>query len=323
MKTKSKLLLALSALTVGTVAAGTTATFAWFTTNRTAAAHMTNVTASNRNGNLKISFHSIGDSTALDTTDSSTSNPSTNEAGTDVTAKFNQDLRDLSSKAGVDFYAPVWDALKSSGTYSSGNHAKPQGYEKYTNSTSEHGYIQFYLTIENTGSAPLQIFLDPSSTSIDAADSGNAADTALANFMRVAVVTTTGTSYPTSVDLTKAGSLVFMDGNHASYNQYVTKNATDLSADDGLSAYTAKEHFYAQASDIEEDLTTAAAAVDTTREGYANYMGTVAADGEANDTINIAVAIWMEGTCADSDAADGGHINVDLGFTALEPNPGA
>ena len=54
MKTKSKLLLALSALTVGTVAAGTTATFAWFTTNRTAEAHMTNVTASNRNGNLTI-----------------------------------------------------------------------------------------------------------------------------------------------------------------------------------------------------------------------------------------------------------------------------
>ena len=329
MKTKSKLLLALSALTVGTVAAGTTATFAWFTTNRTATAHMTNVTASNRNGNLKISFTGLGNSTVLDTATGS-SNPSSNATGTDVTAKFNQTLTDLSSKDGSKFYAPVWDASKGSGTYSSGNHAKPQGYEVYTNTTSEHGYIQFYLTIENTGASELQIFLDPSLTAINPAATEEeetdqaAANTALASFMRVAVVasTTQPSTYPSTVNLQNAGSLVFMDGNH-DYNRYVTKDSTDLSTDDGLTAYTGEEHFFDDPADIDDDLTTIAREQDTARKGHANYIGNVAADGNSGDTVYVAVAIWMEGTRADSDAADKGIVDIDLGFTALEPNPGA
>lgn len=328
MKTKSKLLLALSALTVGTVAAGTTATFAWFTTNRTATAHMTNVTASNRNGNLKIAFTGLGNSTVLHTAAGS-SNPSSNSTGTDVTAKFNQDLRDLSSKDGSKFYAPVWDASKGSGTYSGGNHAKPQGYKKYNTTTTEHGYIQFYLTIENTGASELQIFLDPSLTAINAAATKEeetdqkTANEALASFMRVAVVaskTVPGT-YPASVDLQSAGSLVFMDGNN-NYDDYVTGESSDLSADDGLSSYTGEEHFFDDPGDIDDDLTAIAAEQDGARTGHANYIGNVEADG-GNDTIYVAVAIWMEGTCADSDAADGGIVDIDLGFTALEPNPGA
>ncbi len=326
MKTKSKLLLALSALTVGTVAAGTTATFAWFTTNRTAQAHMTNVTASNRNGNLKINFTGFGDSAVLDTSEDP--NPATDESGTDVTAKFDQELRDLSSKDGAKFYAPIWDASKGSGTYSTGNHVKPQGYEEYTEIASDHGYIQFYLTIENTGAAPLQIYLDPSLTRINAATGEGTQLTAnkeLAKFIRVAVVASTTTTqpdaYPTSVDLESAGSLVFMDGNH-NYNRYVTTPSTDLSTNDGLFAYTAEEHFFDSHEDIDDDLTTIAAEQDTAREEHANYMGTVEADG-GEDTIYVSVAIWMEGTCADSDTADGGKVDIDLGFTALEPNPGA
>lgn len=325
MKTKSKLLLALSALTVGTVAAGTTATFAWFTTNRTAEAHMTNVTASNRNGNLKINFKGFGDSAVLDTSEDP--NPAIDESGTDVTAKFDQKLRDLSSKDGTKFYAPIWDASKGSGTYSIGNHVKPQGYEEYTEIASDHGYIQFYLTIENTGAAPLQIYLDPSLTRIKEATGDGTQLTAnqeLAKFMRVAVVASTDKpdTYPSTVNLEEAGSLVFMTGNH-NYNSYVTAASSDLSSNDGLSTYTVGQHFYDDPDDIDDDLATIATEQDTAREEHANYMGTVSEDGKLNDTIYICVAIWMEGTCADSDTADGGKVDIDLGFTALEPNPGA
>ena len=45
MKTKAKLVLALSVLTAGTAVAGATGTFAWFTTNRSATLVYSNVTA--------------------------------------------------------------------------------------------------------------------------------------------------------------------------------------------------------------------------------------------------------------------------------------
>ena len=329
MKTKSKLLLALSALTVGTVAAGTTATFAWFTTNRTATAHMTNITASNKEGNLKIAFNAITDGSIL-ANDTGTSNPLTNEAGTDVTAKFNQDLRDLSSKDGFKFYAPVWDASKSQLSYSNGGHQMPQAYEVYKNKSGDNGYIQFYLSITNEGKSDLEVYLDPSQLGIAGATAEGEQKTkndALASFMRVAIVSTENTQ-PTSgynngqePNIENPGQLVFMNSNTANYDRYVTgTKLTDLTADDdGTAAYDdPTEHFFSTPGSM-STISVIAAKSDTDRKLEATYLGTVEADG-GNDTIYVSVAIWMEGTCADSDAADGGVIDIDLGFTALDPN---
>ena len=54
MKTKAKLILAMSVLTAGVVAAGATGTFAWFTTNRAAQLNYTSVTAQKNAGNLDV-----------------------------------------------------------------------------------------------------------------------------------------------------------------------------------------------------------------------------------------------------------------------------
>ena len=54
MKTKAKLVLALSVLTAGTAVAGATGTFAWFTTNRSATLVYSNVTAVNNHGTLEV-----------------------------------------------------------------------------------------------------------------------------------------------------------------------------------------------------------------------------------------------------------------------------
>ena len=330
MKTKSKLLLALSALTVGTVAAGTTATFAWFTTNRTATAHMTNISASNKEGNLKIEFHEITNG-AVFANDTGSSNPSS--TGTEVNAKFNQDLRDLSSKDGYKFYAPVWDASQSQFSYTNGGHQMPQGYKEYENQSGDNGYIQFYLSITNEGKSDLQVYLDPNELGIaGAAGEGDqqTKNTALAKFMRVAIISsqntqpTNGYNNDTEPNIEEPGQLVFMNSNTANYDRYVTGTKLDKLTveDDGTAAYNdPTEHFFSTPSSM-PTLASIGAKNDTARTEEATYLGTVEADG-GNDTIYVSVAIWMEGTCADSDAADGGIVDIDLGFTALDPNPGA
>ena len=337
MKTKSKLLLALSALTVGTVAAGTTATFAWFTTNRTASAHLTNITAANPNGNLKIGFTSIHAKTTGSTTDADPTN---------ITRTFNHELRDLSSKEGFNFYAPVWDASSDSQFSGANGMDIPQEYKAYTwQEGTREGFIQFTLTITNVGSSALDVYLDPSITSITGttvtASSGSdlnseqtaqqSANNSLASFMRVGISSLENTSTNnnqygggSAPVLTEYGNLVFMDSQN--YNSFVSEAGEVTAAGDHVKQYTGNEHFFYDVNDDSangglDDLTSIAAqSTNSQRIAHANYLGKVQAAGtEGQDSIYVTVAVWLEGTCNNTDAADGGSIDIDLGFTALDP----
>lgn len=64
MKTKAKLVLALSVLTAGTAVAGATGTFAWFTTNRSATLIYNNISAVNNHGTLKVELKKLSDGKA-------------------------------------------------------------------------------------------------------------------------------------------------------------------------------------------------------------------------------------------------------------------
>ncbi len=62
MNTKTKLMLGLSVLTAGTLAAGATGTFAWFTTNKTAVAKYTSIVAKADTRKLKVTMGTLTDS---------------------------------------------------------------------------------------------------------------------------------------------------------------------------------------------------------------------------------------------------------------------
>lgn len=340
MKTKSKLLLALSALTVGTVAAGTTATFAWFTTNRTATAHLTNITAANPNGNLELAITAIH----------AKMQQATDTNKTEITRSFTQTLRDLSSKEGYDFYAPVWDATSNS-QFTDGGMNIPQKYETYTwdeSDTTKQGFIQFTISITNVGSSALDVYLDPSITSIVGATvTGTGADgaltseqkatqnanNALASFMRVGIASLGSNSgqAPTAYGggtkptLTDNGDLVFMDSQN--YNKYVSGAGDVIAADTNIGTYAGSDHFFydvnggTSVGGLDALNTISAESTDGDRINHPNYLGRAQAAGTENggNVIYVTVSIWMEGTCANSDAADKGTVNIDLGFTALDP----
>lgn len=341
MKTKSKLLLALSALTVGTVAAGTTATFAWFTTNRTATAHLTNITASNPNGNLELAITSIR----------AKMQQATDSNKTEITRSFTQTLRDLSSKEGYEFYAPVWDASSSS-KFTDGGMNIPQAYEAYDywdeNDTTKQGYIQFTISITNVGSSALDVYLDPSITSIAGATvTGTGADSsltseqqatqdannALASYMRVGIISlgdnsgVAPSSYGggTKPELNKNGNLVFMDSQN--YNKFVTGAGAVTAADTNIGTYTGTDHFFFDVNGatgtggLDALTTISGQSTNDDRIDHPNYLGRAEAAGSKGgaNVIYVTVAIWMEGTCANSDSADGGVVDIDLGFTALDP----
>ena len=303
MKTKSKLLVALSALTVGTVAAGTTATYAWFTTSRSASATIQNITAKNPNGSLSISITNI----------QGLGSPSGNETASASATFGSAPLIDLSSKDGTYFYSDY----VSSGNSSFSDNNTPDGYVKYTRNT---GFVQFSLTIKNTaesGIGSLDVYLDPANTRINPVQGDDAKDQAVANWIRVAIAkqaSATGTH--TMTDLTSAGNLVFMNNTNPSDvdNQYVNNSG-------GIATYSdpAAENFYSTIASIPSVDAQDGDGTGANTTSVSNYVGTIA----GQQSIYLTCAIWLEGTCAISDAADGGLVNVVLGFTGLDTYVGA
>lgn len=303
MKTKSKLLVALSALTVGTVAAGATATYAWFTTSRTASATISNITAKNPNGSLSISIDNVKNL-----------NKATGNGSAAATATFGNDpLIDLSSKDGTYFYTDY----VSSGNTSFSDDNTPDGYVEYNRGT---GFVQFSLTITNTaesGIGSLDVYLDPANTSINPVLSSDDEDVAMADWIRVAVAkqaSATGTH--TMTDLTSAGNLVFMDNENGSDvdNKYVNSEGT-------LATYSTPdaENFYSTIASIPSIEDQDGKGTVANEDEVSTYLGTIA----GQESIYLTCAIWLEGTCAISDAANGGLVNVVLGFTGLDTYVGA
>ncbi len=303
MKTKSKLLVALSALTVGTVAAGATATYAWFTTSRSASATIQNITAKNPNGSLAISITNI----------QGLGSPSDNGTASASATFGSNPLIDLSSKDGTYFYSDY----VSSGNSSFSDDNTPDGYVEYNRDA---GFVQFSLTITNTaesGIGSLDVYLDPANTRINPVQGDDAKDQAMANWIRVAIAkqaSATGTH--TMTDLTSAGNLVFMNNTNLSDvdNQYVNDSGAIATYSD-----PAAENFYSTIDAIPsiEDQDGKGAAANTT--AVSTYAGTI----KGGESIYLTCAIWLEGTCAISDAADGGLVNVVLGFTGLDTYVGA
>ena len=303
MKTKSKLLVALSALTVGTVAAGATATYAWFTTSRTATANFSTITAKNPNGSLEIK---ISDGKGLQ-------EPTNSGSTASATFDSTKPLLDLSSKDGVVFYSDYDDP--SNGFMDSSNNT-PDSFVLYGGQT---GFVQFALTITNTATSggSLDVYFDPANSSL-AATSDTAANKALASWTRVALATHDGATPTHSMDsLQENGNFVFMNNSSVSgLNSYV--NAAGQAAS-SISQYAAEDHFFTELGDMPKVAAQSGngGAVNTT--DVETYIGTI----EGGESLYLTGAIWLAGTCANSDPADGGSINVGLAFAGLDTYVGA
>ena len=105
MNTKTKMMLGLSVLTAGTLAAGATGTFAWFTTNKTATATYSNILAAGTQGNLQASISGITDTDATGA-----------KAKDSVCTATNSKTSDVSSKDGINFAQPDWVDASGNGT---------------------------------------------------------------------------------------------------------------------------------------------------------------------------------------------------------------
>lgn len=213
MKNKTKLMLGLSLLTAGTLAAGATGTFAWFTTNKTASATYSNIIAKSTTGSLGISMHGI--------TEPSLSNGSEaqdNEASLTGTTSY---VTDVSSGDGVTFAQPKWKT----------NAGNDKPYYEVTDVTAKTGYFtQFYITLQNNGGAAVTVYLD-TGTKVSAATSGDSEDDALASWTRVAV-----NNLDQGTAVVASGTKIF--GGTAMGNKYVapTESAGDALTLQDLSA---------------------------------------------------------------------------------------
>lgn len=309
MKTKSKLLLALSALTVGTVAAGATGTYAWFTASRTATMNITNITAQSTRGSLQIGYvgYNVGGQTGLTTVAAS---------GSSQTMTIQNVISDVSSKDGSKFYAPVYNV--SDTTPSS-----------FTDQNVT-GYVQFAVELKNGGdnSAAVDVYLDPANLEIK----GGASGSDLAHWTRVAInsysqeqegetgyllpATGTPSSFGDSNDIAgNPGHLVFMDNNMTTTKDTKINSYVDGLTTSNIQDYDEGDNFYATIDELE---TEASLPASTSNTSLVTYVGTI----KGGQSLYVNVAIWMEGTITtpggNQNKADGQSVDVKLSFGALD-----
>lgn len=289
MKTKSKLLLAISALTVGTVAAGATSTYAWFTASRKATMNITNITATNTRGNLNIGYFDLQGETGVN-------------GGTTNTATLTSDtpLYDVSSRDGQTFYAPVW-----------GTGDTPISYKITTE-----GYLTFGIVLINQGTDPISCYFDSANSSITGTE-----NEPLARWTKVAInAQTEGSEQPTSFganDITQPGHFVFMENTNDdeadSLSKYITGTSTSNTA-----TYEEGDNFFTTVKGVDPMPTD-----NQNNEELACYLGDIQGTTGVN-RLYVTVSIWMEGAIVQNqNDASGKMINIKLAFGALDADAGA
>ncbi len=293
MNTKTKMMLGLSILTAGTLAAGATGTFAWFTTNKTAKATYSKVIAQADTQKIKVEIGGVTD-TGIEKGSNYNSTDGTwlSEAKSGVSAK--SFTGDISSADGMTLVKPQWVS-------SATNNSPVEG----VRAAKETEFTQFYVALTNTGTSSVKIFLNEKTT-ITATDSTKKADTALANWTRVAIIETTLTEAPTKVQT--EGTLKALYENYDSGStktNYVKGVKTDDT--DALDIQAV--------DDTTHQVGSYSAVTSSTLTSTKGYLG----EFEKNTTKYYVVTVWMEGTEAENqDTAEGGAVDVTLGFTGIE-----
>lgn len=311
MKTKAKLILAMSVLTAGVVAAGATGTFAWFTTNRAAQLTYSTVTATKNAGNLDAYIAPENKShTAWDDPVHAESKGGAKAAASAAAATK---VSDISSRDGVSFCKPIWKTISGEGRPVSKHEKGERGID----------YSTFYFKVTNMGNTPLQVYLN-SETGIVASNAEDTEDKNAAKYTRIAINETkqedaTGKAVYALPTLTESSVTWLIENNvgtTTNYLPYVENVADDTLATSQALAKTGINHF-----------TTGLAAVNTSSyTGLANQMiGKLdAANSDSPTAVKTryyVVSVWLEGTKSDDsdfqNAADG-SVNINIDLTAIQ-----
>ena len=282
MNNKTKIMLGLSVLTAGTLAAGATGTLAWFTTNKTATATYKNITAVGTQGNIKAAITTLNGDVA----------DNTNGAAVTV-ANSTAKISDVSSNDGITFYQPDWKGAAGNGTNIEFN--------KINTVTGVSGYyLQYLVTITNQSEddvADNTVKLDLSGITIDG-------EATLANWTRVAL--------NLGVKKTTDGKFLEKDDTKTDEQKtFVIQN--DIASGNCRFVNPNKENHGSTMGSVLDDVEgiKKASAIDSTN---AIEIASSLAKGA---TISVGVSVWLEGTMADTqETAKGKAVNVSLTFTA-------
>lgn len=295
MKAKSKILLALSVLTAGTLAAGATSTFAWFTTTRAVELTYSKVTVLNDNGSLQAALYPLTDPK---NTSSAWSSSNTTEATSSIS------VSEISSKDGKTFSKPVWKVG------AGGEVANAKDGVLGTD------FIVLLLELKNTNAKGLDVYLDLG-TGITA-NSDIPANKAAAALSRVAVYSVGAeipTSYAAGVTAGEASkSIVFENGQPADFTTGVgntafqTNNYFDGTTKTETTLPDTITHVVGDFTKCTSDSLQAT-----------QKLATGLKDGAS--TQYFYVAMWLEGTKTTGDyfnSSAGGLFNVKLNLVAFD-----
>ena len=310
MKTKAKLVLALSVLTAGTAVAGATGTFAWFTTNRSATLTYSKVTAVTSNSKLRVVMGTLTDGTTK-TADNYDSNNKKfkDEITLESTGSFTSDV---SSPDGMNFLKPEWKGQ-------AGNNNEVFDVKNVTGQSFAAGlnggyYTQYYFMVQNDGVSPTHVFLNEK-TGIFPVESTKDEDKALASWSRVAILDTNLTAdvVPSKDQTIYASKIIF-----------------EAAAAEGFTATKTLAIDAENPVKTEEDSqikTINTKTVTTKTNGFGTVVsGTNKTDEDGylcvlapNAKHYFVVSVWMEGTENDNqDPAINGAIKITLGLSGIE-----
>jgi len=339
MKNKTKGLIALIAMTAATAVAAGSSTFAWFQTNRNATLSFNKITIQKRGANeLKAELISLGlDNLAADKQSLTVATPADAEAS------------DISSKDGVQLYAPVWGNKV-------GDEEKVSKVDTVidaNNSKANKWFTEFAFKLTNvqkgTDTTKLNVFFNDDTllkaVTAEEPETGTAEEKAAAKvaqqakndaaakWSRVAIISLTGApanhaAVGSSSSLSPTGVLTFENeasGTGDTSNQFIKSDTVDPSTDKmDLGTYASADRHYYTFADPEtyyDDTHVASSAMvsDNAKKGFL-----VTLDPDTGNDANskyFLVRVWLEGTENDNqEAADGGEIELNLGFDAYGLN---
>ncbi len=306
MNNKTKIMLGLSVLTAGTLAAGATGTFAWFTTNKSAKATYSKITASSTRGDLQIEMNGISEVATNSEKNYNYDSTTGKTAYKDITitGSTSSGMTDISSHDGLTFKKPNWVSA-------SGNDEKVDTTAPFQKTASGTDYTKFWIKVTNAGNAKANVFLD-SKTVITATTSSDTAqtnkNTALARWTRLAVVEATdSTTAPTD---TSTGSLKWLVENSGTTGDTKTKYVKEATTEGALTleAVSTDTHVLIGGGDTDKKFTTISDTTDTTATGYLFTL-------DADSSKYLICSVWCEGTENDNqNDAIGGSIDVTLNF---------
>ncbi len=318
MKTKNKVMLGIAAMTAATLGVGTTATFAWFTTTRTATVNVSKIEAKALAGNLEIKYNPIakGGTVAGTGTTANTyvAGGNLNVAGESTTITYATDV----SGDGKTFYRPNWKPGADGTTASSITalaSAENTAAVADPAAPALQNWVEFNLSFKNSGNKAIDLFLNKGSQ-VNAVDTGDTADVAAAKATRIAIW-----------DSTNANCLCLWqyDNTDAATLKNVTTAAagTALYGVDKFTTAALAAEVYTDATHVTPHEILVGEPQDVVVENQnalknapsEQYLGTLNAAAE----LTVRVAIWFEGTLTECDNdALGGQTSITLAFAGLD-----